>query len=154
MIVELKDGNIFNSGSQVLVNPVNTFGRMGKGLAEQFKHKFPANYGEYVHSCNRKQVQVGEVHTFCDRLYSGGLARPVWIANFPTKDHWKQPSNIRWIEDGLESLKDFMREHDLRSVAIPALGCGEGGLDWIEVQHVIKAAFSGCPEFLVEVFVP
>ena len=134
----IKRGDIFESGADALVNPVNVVGIMGKGLALAFKKKFPVNFSEYASACHRRQFHVGEVLVINERIYKRGLAIPIWIVNFPTKWYWKDDSKIEWIEQGLESLKEQILLKNIKSVAIPALGCGNGNLEWKDVKEVLK----------------
>lgn len=155
MIINLKRANIFDSQTQLFVNPVNCVGKMGKGLALLFKKTFPFNHAEYLSACRNNRLQPGEVHCVQDRQYARGIATPVWIANFPTKHDWRNPSQLWWIEEGLESLKEFMRERKIATAAIPALGCGLGGLDFItEVKPLIDSAFGSSEEFKIELYWP
>lgn len=150
----IKRGDIFESKAQALVNPVNIVGTMGNGLAFAFKKKFPVNYNVYKSACHNSRMLMGEVLTCHDRAYSRGLATPVWIVNFPTKWHWKDPSQLIWIEQGLEALKEFILEKELKSVAIPALGCGQGQLEWLDVKDLIKKAMAPMKNLQVELYEP
>ena len=116
-------GNIFASEMQTLVNTVNCVGVMGKGLALEFKKRFPDMYQDYVVRCNEKQVRLGEPY-----LYRG-LLLP-WILNFPTKDHWRSVSRLSNIIAGLEYLERYYHEWEITSLAVPALGCSNGQLEW------------------------
>ena len=114
---------------------------MGKGIALMFKEAFPTNYAAYAEACRRGEVRVGRVFvTEVSRLDG-----PRWIINFPTKKHWRQPSQLRWIVEGLADLRRVIQERGIRSVALPPLGCGNGGLDWGEVRPEIEpgAQFTG-----------
>jgi O-acetyl-ADP-ribose deacetylase (regulator of RNase III) len=119
-------GDLFESGAQTLVNTVNRVGIMGKGVALEFKKRFPANFDDYVARCERKSVRMGEPYPFEDR--SGRL-----IVNFPTKDHWRSPTKLSDVEKGLDHFVRHHEEWGVRSVAFPPLGCGNGGLEWSEV---------------------
>jgi O-acetyl-ADP-ribose deacetylase (regulator of RNase III) len=130
-MLRLINGNLFDSDAEALVNPVNTFGIMGKGIARQFKKRYPENFQLYAEACRYGEVKIGEMFV----TKEGGRL----IINFPTKEHWRNPSYIEWIEDGLYDLKAFLIEEKVKSVAIPALGVGNGGLKWSAVRELIIA---------------
>jgi len=128
-------GDIFDSHTQALVNTVNTVGVMGKGIALQFKRNFPNNYAEYKEACKRKEVQVGKLFVTYDKnLYSGNKI----IINFPTKTDWRKPSEYEYIEKGLDNLVEIIQEYDIKSISIPPLGSGNGGLKWEKVKRLIE----------------
>ena len=127
-------GNLLESDADALVNTVNTVGIMGKGIALQFKNAFPTNYTTYVNACKRLEVTLGRMFVH-DR---GHHAQPRWIVNFPTKGHWRSRSRIHHIEAGLTDLRQVISEVGIPSIAIPALGCGHGGLEWTDVRPLIK----------------
>lgn len=142
-------GNILESKAQALVNTVNTVGVMGKGIALQFKNQFPNNYKIYREACQKKQLQIGQLLvTTEESLLSGSKV----IINFPTKTHWRYPSEYEYIEKGLAALVQFIRENDIRSIAIPPLGAGNGGLDWGKVKPMIERSLQGldCEVYLYE----
>ena len=122
-------GNLLEAEVDALVNTVNTVGVMGKGIALQFKNAFPDNYEAYRRACKDEAVRLGEMFVF----ETGVLGRPRWIINFPTKQHWRARSRLRDIEAGLVALCVAIREHQIKSIAVPPLGCGSGGLDWADV---------------------
>jgi O-acetyl-ADP-ribose deacetylase (regulator of RNase III)/uncharacterized protein YwgA len=122
-MVTTKTGDMFSSDAQTLVNTVNCVGVMGKGVALAFKERFPEMYKEYVRLCDAHRVHLGEPY-----LYKQ-LAGP-WILNFPTKDHWRSVSKLSDIVAGLEYLERHYREWGIMSLAVPPLGCGQGGLEW------------------------
>lgn len=128
-------GSIFDSDAEVLVNPVNTFGVMGAGLALQFREKYPSVYTAYNIACKQGRVRIGEMFV----VEGTGGTGTVTIVHFPTKEHWQAPSRIEYVEKGLISLVDVVRGRS--SVAIPALGCGLGGLPWPAVRALIENAF-------------
>lgn len=121
--------------AHALVNPVNTVGVMGKGLALQFKHMYPANFEHYKTACIRREVKIGQMFTT-----SFWITGPKWIVNFPTKRHWRDPSELIWITQGLQDLKSLILEQSIHSIAIPALGSDLGGLDWTSVDKEIQFA--------------
>jgi len=143
-------GDLFAADVDALVNPVNTKGVMGKGLASQFKHRFPDNFEIYQKECKQGKMMCGRVFVF----HRGVSVNPRWIINFPTKDHWRNLSKIEYIQEGLDSLVLHVQACKIRSIAIPALGCGEGGLDWADVEPLIVQAFQGLPHVHVILFPP
>lgn len=153
MIEFRKNENILESTAQVLVNPVNTVGVCGKGLALQFKIGYPANYVFYKSWCENNKIVVGKIHyTEYPNFFSHStLSR--FIVNFPTKKHWKNPSQIEWIMDGLWDLKKFLINKDIQSISMPALGCGLGGLDWEKVGVCIMAIL-GDVDCKINVYLP
>lgn len=148
MIREAK-GNLLEAQTDVLVNTVNTVGVMGKGIALQFKQAFPENYKAYRAACDRDEVRMGEMFVF-----RTGRFTPRWIVNFPTKKHWRSRSRLGDIEAGLADLRRTLEELDATSVAVPPLGCGNGGLDWDEVRPLIIDALEGLEETEVLVYAP
>jgi O-acetyl-ADP-ribose deacetylase (regulator of RNase III) len=127
-------GNLLEAKVEALVNTVNTVGVMGKGIALMFKEAFPANFRAYQDACKSKSVQVGRMFVTETRTLEG----PKWIINFPTKKHWRQPSKLDWIVEGLRDLRRVILEDNVRSIALPPLGSGNGGLDWTEVREQIQ----------------
>lgn len=136
MTVEYSDGDIFDCHAECLVNPVNTVGVMGKGLALQFKRRWPDNFEVYKDLCDHKLLKLGEVHMFMTEQDD-----PSWVCNFPTKGHWRDSSKIEDIDAGLENLIDMLKMFDVGIVAIPALGCGLGGLSFDVVSTSIERVF-------------
>jgi O-acetyl-ADP-ribose deacetylase (regulator of RNase III) len=151
MAVRLTQGDLLRQDDvDAIVNTVNCVGVMGKGIALQFKNKWPANFAAYVAACEAGLVRPGHMFIFD----SGGLVKPNYIVNFPTKDHWRGESKIEFIQDGLLDLVAQIRRLEMRSIAIPPLGCGNGGLDWRKVRPLIETAFSAIPEIEVRLFEP
>jgi O-acetyl-ADP-ribose deacetylase (regulator of RNase III) len=148
MIVSIENGNLLAAEADALVNPVNTVGVMGRGLALAFKKAFPDNYVLYERACQAGEIQVGRVHVH------GRIAPPHYIINFPTKQHWRQPSKLEYIRDGLADLVLKVRALNIRSIAVPALGCGLGGLEWSVVRPLIEEAFAAVPDVTVLLFEP
>ena len=130
------DGNLLIADAEALVNTVNTVGVMGKGIALQFKKAFPDNFKAYKRACDRGQVVPGRMFVH----QTGALSGPRLIINFPTKRHWKGKARLQDIVDGLDDLVRVLRECHVESVAVPPLGCGNGGLDWSEVGPIIEEA--------------
>jgi O-acetyl-ADP-ribose deacetylase (regulator of RNase III) len=130
MIKTVQKGNLLDSGAQTLVNTVNTVGVMGKGIALEFKRRFPDMFADYQRRCAKGQVRLGEPYLWRGRLEP-------WIVNFPTKEHWRSASRIADIERGLAFLADQLEEWGVTSLAVPPLGAGSGGLDWPTVGPTI-----------------
>ena len=150
-MMKLTNGNLLTSPAEALVNTVNTVGIMGRGIALQFKQAYPAMFREYERACKAGEVRLGSVHVFD----LGGLAGgPRWIINFPTKGHWRAGSRMVDIDAGLKDLVATIRKLHIRSIAIPPLGCGNGGLDWDEVRPRIEAALAEVPEVEALVYSP
>ncbi len=149
-MIEKTQGNLLETDVEALVNPVNTVGVMGKGLALQVKKAFPESFQPYKKACDSGSFGVGQVLT-CD---NGGLHRPRYVTHLPTKEHWRNPSRLEWIESGLEALVAEIRRLEIASVAVPPLGCGLGGLRWEDVLPRIGAAFAALPEVRVLVYEP
>lgn len=143
-------GNLLQADTEALVNAVNTVGAMGKGIALAFKQIYPTNFAEYEASCRAQQVRTGCMFVTQNRVPHG----PRWIINFPTKRHWRQPSRLEWIEEGLADLRRVIRDRQIRSIAIPPLGCGLGGLDWNQVRPAIAAALDELADVDVRVYEP
>ena len=149
-MITFKEGNLLESDAEALVNTINTVGVMGKGIALMFKERFPANFDAYADACKEGRVRVGEMFVTENRELNG----PRWIVNFPTKTHWRTRTRPEWIEDGLKALIEVIREKNIRSVALPPLGCGNGGLDWSEVRPLIEAALAEVQDLEAVVFQP
>ena len=141
-MITFSKGDLLRSEVDAIVNTVNCVGVMGKGIALQFKQAFPRNYEAYRRACDAGQVQLGKMFVFD----TGSMISPRWIINFPTKDHWKSKSRLQDIATGLQDLKDVIRRLGIRSIAMPPLGCGNGGLDWRDVEPIIRTAFEDMPE--------
>jgi O-acetyl-ADP-ribose deacetylase (regulator of RNase III) len=150
MTIKLTTGDLLEQRVDAIVNTVNTVGVMGRGIALQFKRKWPANAKAYEAACKRNEVVPGKMFVFDN----GGLVEPKFIINFPTKRHWRQPSRMGDIDAGLVDLIALVKRLGIRSIAIPPLGCGNGGLNWNEVRPKIEAAFNGLPEVDVRLFAP
>ncbi|MDP1826592.1 MAG: macro domain-containing protein [Archangium sp.] len=148
MAIERGTGNLLAADVDALVNTVNSEGVMGKGIALQFKKAFPENFSSYERACKAGEVVPGRVHIV------RRLASPRFIINFPTKKHWRNPSKLEYIRDGLADLILRVRELGIESIAIPPLGCGNGGLDWRDVKREILAAFADLPDVRVVLFEP
>lgn len=149
-MIELTTGDILKADAEALVNTVNCVGIMGRGIALQFKNSYPANFKAYEAACAREEVQPGRMFVF----ETGMLTNPKFIINFPTKRHWKGKSRMEDIESGLGALVEEVRTHGIRSIAIPPLGSGLGGLDWAEVRPRIEAALGGVSGLQAIIFEP
>jgi|SRR5699024_2164545 len=136
-MIEYKKGNLLEDSSEALVNTVNTVGVMGKGVALQFKQAYPEVFREYKRACDKGEVQTGKMHV----VTTNALVGPKYVINFPTKEHWKEKSKISYITEGLKSLKSTIEELNIHSIALPPLGCGNGGLKWSEVKPLIEETF-------------
>jgi O-acetyl-ADP-ribose deacetylase (regulator of RNase III) len=149
-MIELKQGNLLEANAEALVNTVNCVGVMGKGIALQFKQAFPDNFQEYKRACDTQKVQPGQMFV----VLHSELISPRYIINFPTKRHWRGKSRIEDIESGLQALISEVKQLGIKSIAIPPLGCGNGGLSWNEVKPLIESAFADLPNVQVLLFAP
>ena len=140
-------GNILESNAQALINTVNTVGVMGKGIALQFRKAYPSNYKAYAEACKRDEIKVGELFVSRDSNLESGEKI---IINFPTKKDWRKPSEYIYIENGLDDLVKVLESSQIKSIAIPPLGAGNGGLEWEKVKRIIESKLSNLP---VEIFV-
>jgi O-acetyl-ADP-ribose deacetylase (regulator of RNase III) len=145
-LVRVMRGNMFGSSAQTLVNTVNCVGVMGKGVALRFKKMYPAMFRDYAARCRRKEVKLGEPYLF-------RLIYDRQIINFPTKDHWRQKSDIHEVERGLKYLVDHAKEWNIKSIVLPALGCTNGGLDWEQVRPLMIEYLSQL-DIPVEIYEP
>ncbi len=149
-MINYLEGNILHEQSDAIVNTVNTVGVMGKGLALQFKKAFPHNFTVYKTACDNKSLVTGSVLS----VSMESMNPPYYIINFPTKAHWKGKSKIEYVELGLDSLISEAKRLGLKSVSIPALGSGLGGLNWEQVQPLIEQKLTDVPEIEWRVFPP
>ncbi len=132
-MITFTQGNLLETRVEALVNTVNTVGVMGKGIALMFKERFAENFRRYAAACKAREVQTGKM--FVTPVHE--LDGPRWIVNFPTKQHWRSPSRLEWVQEGLQDLRRFLLEQHIQSVAIPPLGAGNGGLEWAKVREQI-----------------
>ena len=173
-MIKYKTGDIFAADVEALVNAVNCVGVMGHGLALEFKKAFPENFKIYAAACKRKEVRPGTMFVFELRastpareasdallqqgdLFDSGTrpeGGPRYIINFPTKRHWRGKSRMEDIESGLAALAHEIRKRNIRSVALPALGCGLGGLDWVMVRECIELRLRKLNDVKIVVFEP
>src|ERR1041384_6182284 len=139
-MIKLTQGNLLAAPAEALVNTVNTVGIMGRGIALQFKQAYPAMFRDYERACKAGALKLGKVQVFD---LGGLIGGPRWIINFPTKGHWRADSRVSDIEAGLADLVIQIRKLHIRSIAVPPLGCGNGGLEWATIRPKIEEAFAG-----------
>ncbi len=144
------NGNLLEANVEALVNTVNCVGIMGKGIALQFKQAFPQNFASYAKACKAGDVRLG--HMFVYPTHS--LFNPKFIINFPTKQHWKSKSKLQDVKVGLEDLIRVVKKYEIKSIAVPPLGSGLGGLNWPDVKRLILAAFDSLPDVEVHLYEP
>ncbi|TKB53078.1 macro domain-containing protein [Ferrimonas aestuarii] len=134
-MIKFKQGDFFDYDADVRVNTVNCVGVMGKGVAAAFKTKFPEMFKEYARLCKLGEIRPGKPH-----LWKEGdmFSKALEIVNFPTKDHWRKPSEYEYIESGLQWMHDYLVDKERSTITLPALGCGHGGLDWDRVKNLIS----------------
>ena len=149
-MIEYKTGDILAEDAEALVNTVNCVGFMGRGIALQFKRAWPENFNAYAAACRRGEVQPGRMFLF----ETGRLTNPLYIINFPTKRHWRGNSRIEDIESGLKAFTADIKKRRIRSIAIPPLGAGLGGLVWGEVRRRIERALQDLSDVRIVVFEP
>lgn len=143
-------GNLLEANAEALVNTVNTVGIMGKGIALQFKKAFPNNYKKYLEACRKKSFNIGDlILTEENSLLFGNRI----IINFPTKTDWRKPSEYSYIEKGLMALKELIVKNQIKSIAIPPLGSGNGGLEWSRVKNLMETYLSNL-DCLIQIFEP
>jgi O-acetyl-ADP-ribose deacetylase (regulator of RNase III) len=149
-MIRYTTGNLLQADADALVNTVNTVGVMGKGIALMFKDAYPENFKAYDLACKREEVAVGRMFV----THRSDMYGPKWIINFPTKMHWRNPSKLEWVVDGLKDLKAVIARHDIRSIALPPLGAGNGGLAWADVKRKIEESLGDLAGVEVVVFEP
>lgn len=140
-MIHYVSGNCFDRAADVRVNTVNCVGAIGKGSALEFKQRYPAMFADYARACRRGEVAPGRLHTYRVECL---------IVNFPTKRHWRDPSRYEDIDAGLDALRDLLAPLGRVHVTLPALGCGNGGLDWSIVSRMVDIALGAlCAEIFV-----
>ena len=149
-MIRFTQGNLLDADVEALVNTVNTVGVMGKGIALMFKERFPDNFKAYEAASKRDQIKLGRMFVTASMELSG----PRWIINFPTKSHWRYPSRLEWIAEGLKDLRAVIKEKGIRAIAIPPLGSGNGGLDWQAVRPLIESFLGDLEDVEVIVYEP
>ena len=151
MSISIRRGDLLSAPDvDAIVNTVNCVGVMGKGIALQFKKKWPSNFKAYSNACKQGEVTLGKMFTYD----LGSLATPKYIINFPTKNHWRSLSKLEDIQSGLNDLIDVIKKQNIQSIAIPPLGCGNGGLGWNEVFPLIEKAFEKVPNVDARIYPP
>ena len=149
-MIRFTAGNLLDAQTDAVVNTVNEVGVMGKGIALMFKDAFPENFKAYALASEQGQVKVGRMFVTENHALTG----PRWIINFPTKKHWRHPTKFEWVRDGLIDLRRVIEFKHIRSIAIPPLGCGNGGLDWNDVRPAIEAALKDLADVDIVVYEP
>lgn len=149
-MIENIRGDILKADAEALVNTVNCVGVMGRGIAAQFKKQFEENFKAYKRACDAGMLRPGIMLVYD----SGKFLNPRYVINFPTKDHWRAKSRMEDIKSGLEALVHEVRTRKIKSIAIPPLGCGLGGLNWANVRPLIESAFVNLPEVRVVLYEP
>ncbi len=149
-MIEYKTGDLLAEDAEAIVNTVNCVGVMGRGIALQFKKAWPENFKAYAAACKQQEVKPGKMFVYD----LGGLTNPRYIINFPTKRHWRGKSRMEDIDAGLDDLLRIIQENNIRSIALPPLGSGLGGLEWSDVRARIERAFVDMPDIRAIVFEP
>jgi len=149
-VLDIVKGDILHADADAVVNTVNCVGVMGRGIALQFRRAFPENFRVYQEACKRGELRPGMVLTHKTKT----LTRPYYVINFPTKTHWKGKSKLEYIEFGLRALVEEVKRLGIRTVAVPPLGCGLGGLRWSDVRPLIEQAFEQVPDVHVLLYQP
>ena len=144
-------GNLLDAQVDALVNAVNTVGVMGKGIALQFRRAYPAMYREYAKAAKAGDIHLGRMHVWSN---DETLTVPRYIVNFPTKGHWKDRSRLADVESGLDDLVKVIHHLGIASIAVPPLGCGNGGLEWAQVRPLIERTFAALPDVDTRVYLP
>lgn len=153
MSVTFKTGDLFLDKSEALVNTVNCVGVMGKGVALEFKRRWPENYKAYKKACDSQELQPGNMLIFeLTNLFEKG--EPKFIVNFPTKNHWRAKSKLEYISEGLDALVSDIKKYKIKSIALPPLGCGNGGLDWDMVRPIILEKLSELEDVNASIYAP
>lgn len=153
MTINYFHGDLLKDGAEAYVNTVNCVGVMGKGIALEFKKRWPQNYENYKNVCAAKDLRPGKMLVWENKSLISEL-EPKFIINFPTKDHWRKNSEMSFIESGLDDLKKVIKKHKIKSIAIPPLGCGNGGLDWNQVKPLIIEKLSEFNDVEINLYLP
>jgi len=151
MTIVYKNGDMFEEPTEAIVNTVNCVGVMGKGVALEFKRRWPENFRAYKRMCTDKKLSPGGMFIFDNNDFLDG-EKHRFLINFPTKLHWRSRSKIEYVKDGLVDFVEQVRRLGVKSVAMPPLGCGNGGLEWLDVRPLIEAALSELPEVNFVIF--
>lgn len=145
-MIKIMIGNIFESKMEVLVNTVNCVGVMGKGIASDFKKKYPEMFKEYKNLCDQNIIRTGTLYPYSEN-------NKIKLINFPTKQHWRSPSKIEYITEGLQWFVDHYNELNIKSIAFPPLGCGNGGLSWDYIGPIMYQYLKDLP-IEIEIYAP
>lgn len=145
MPIKYVKGDIFQANTQVIVNTVNCKGVMGKGIALEFRRRYPKMYEVYKKECDEGKLTIG-----APSLYK--VDEDHWILNFPTKNHWRYPSKLEYIEEGLKTFISKYKEWGIKSIAFPKLGCQHGGLKWSDVKPLMEHYLGNLPKLTVEIY--
>lgn len=149
-MITYTQGNLLEAPVEAVVNTVNTVGVMGKGIALMFKDRFPEAFLEYKAACKNEEVKVGQMFL----SYNPELTGPNYIIHFPTKQHWRNPTKQEWVKSGLVALKELIIQQQIKSIAIPPLGCGNGGLKWEQVKPMIVAELGDLDDVEIVIYEP
>jgi O-acetyl-ADP-ribose deacetylase (regulator of RNase III) len=149
-VIKHVSGNLLQADAEAFVNTVNTVGVMGKGIALQIRQAFPRVFEEYQRAAKRDELRPGRMHV----VRTEAVTNPRFIINFPTKQHWRGKARLEFIRDGLVDLVKVLRELKIKSVAVPPLGCGSGGLRWSQVKPIIESALSDLEDVDVYLYAP
>lgn len=149
-MITYKKGDLLADSAEALVNAVNTVGVMGAGIARQFKKQFPSMFVEYEKACKAGEVTLGKMHVVKLDVDAGHK----YIVNFPTLAHWSDQAELEHIEVGLADLVRIVQEKEIKSIAIPPLGCGIGGLVWEDVRQLVEEAFREVTNVRVHLYEP
>jgi O-acetyl-ADP-ribose deacetylase (regulator of RNase III) len=149
-MIKFTSGDILRADAEAIVNTVNCVGVMGRGIALQFKKAWPSNFKAYATACKQNEVKPGSMFI----VETGQLTNPQYIINFPTKRHWRGASKIEDVELGLNALVQDIKAKGIKSIAIPPLGSGLGGLDWAEVRPLIEAKLNDLDDVDVLIYEP
>lgn len=145
MPIKYVKGDIFEADTQTIVNTVNCVGVMGKGLALEFKKRYPKMYEEYRKEYEKGRLDIGRLHLYKDNSNH-------WILNFPTKKHWRQKSRLEYIRKGLETFAEKYRDWGIKSIAFPQLGCQLGGLNWKDVKPIMEHYLKNLPDLSAVIY--
>lgn len=149
-MIRYTTGNLLEAKADALVNTVNTVGIMGKGIALMFREAFEENFRAYTAACKQGEVRTGYMFV----TERSAVLGPRWIINFPTKRDWRTKTRLSWVVDGLADLRRVIADNGIRSIALPPLGCGNGGLDWAEVRPKIEEALGDLDGVDIQVYEP
>jgi len=149
-MIELSHGDLLKANVDALVNTVNCVGVMGKGVALQFKKAYPDNFIAYQKACKKGEIHPGRMFVY----FTGKIIGPRFIINFPTKKHWKTLSKVEYIQEGLDDLVSVIRKLGINSIALPPLGCGNGGLEWDVIYPLIKEKLASLSDVSIFLFEP